>query len=32
MTFEGLKWTNRDTLEITGSNNVRPTRNPEATA
>ncbi len=27
VTFEGLKWTNSDTLKITGSNNVRLTRN-----
>jgi hypothetical protein len=27
VTFEGLKWTNSDTLKITSSNNVRLTRN-----
>ncbi|WP_407564614.1 chondroitinase-B domain-containing protein [Streptomyces sp. 184] len=27
VTFEGLKWTNSDTLKITGSNHVRLTRN-----
>lgn len=27
VTFEGLKWTNGDSLKLTGSNNVRLTRN-----